>query len=53
MELRIGKYDINFSLHKWFEIGFTKQVYSEDKITFRNIDLGFFSIYVDTWEYIN
>lgn len=53
MELRIGKYDINFSLHKWFEIGFEKMHYSEDKITFRNIHLGFISLYVDTYDYIN
>lgn len=53
MELRIGKYVINFSLHKRFEIGFEKMNYFKDKITFRNINLGFFSIYVDIYDYIN
>ena len=52
MELRIGKYDIYFAWHKWFRIGYDKEVYPEDKITFRNIYLGFLCVYVDTWEYI-
>lgn len=53
MEIRIGKWDIYGAVHKWFRIGYDKEVYADDMITFRNLHLGFISVYIDSYDYLD